>query len=300
MVVPVLAALAVAGCGASTSSSTQSSSSASSTGKTAAKSSPAVSLAHAADVSASAAGFTMTMAMDESLGAEGHLTMTGAGSFSTAQRAGEMSLAMKVPGTSLPVGNLKMKMILLGDQFYMQLPSSLSAVVPGGKTWMAMSFRDLGNASKLPGLGSLLNSEGSFSDPGQYLNYLRATAANGIQDLGTETVDGVQTTHYRAQIDLAHLTSAVPASERAAAAKLVAEVEHKVHLGMFPMDAWIDSSNRVRRIEFDESMSTPVSGKTQSVSLTMTENFTSYGPQPVPSAPPADQTMDLATLLHGA
>ncbi len=289
LTVPVIAALVVAGCGGSSGSPKSASSS----------KSPRVSLARAADVSAAESGYTMTMSMHESLGSEGNLTASGSGSFSTAQKSGTMTLEMKVPSTSLPLGNLQMKMILRGENFYMKLPSSLSSLMPGGKAWMALNFGELGKAASLPGLGSLINSEGSLSDPGQYLNYLKATSASGIQNLGTETIDGVQTTHFRAELDLAHLASAVPASERAAAAQLAAQLEKRAHLGTAPIDAWIDSSNRVRRIALNESMTITVSGKSQPVTLALTEDFTSYGPQPVPSPPPADQTIDLTTLLHG-
>jgi hypothetical protein len=252
-------------------------------------------------VSAAEPGYRMTLAMDETLGSSGKLTATGSGSFSTANRAGTMSLDMTIPGSAAALGTIAMEVVIKGDNFYMKLPSTLGGLLPEGKAWMVLNLEQLGSAASLPGLGSLVKSEGSLSDPGQYLSYLEATSANGVKDLGTEAVDGVQTTHYRAELDLARLPDVVPAADRASTSQLVAGLEQRTHISESPIDTWIDSSDRVRRIELDYSMRIPVKtgAAPQPVSLSLTEDFTSYGPQPVPAAPPAEETMNLSSLLHG-
>ena len=65
-----------------------------------------------------------------------------------------------------------------------------------------------------------------------------------------------------------------------------------------PVDAWIDSAHLVRRIALNFSEQVPSSS--QQVNLAMQVNFISYGPQPSPAIPPASQTTNLLTLLHGA
>jgi hypothetical protein len=228
------------------------------------------------------------------------MTATGSGSFSTTDKSGTLALNMTVPGTGAALGPLALQLIIKGQSFYMKLPSSLSSIIPGGKQWMAINLSQLGKVSNLPGLGSLVQSEGSMSDPGQYLSYLRATSASGIKDVGSATIDGVKTTHYQAELDLNRLPAVVPAADRAATVQLVAKLKKTTHVSYSPIDAWIDSDNRVRRIALNYAMTVPVqTGQAaQRVTLNLTEDFMDYGPQPVPAAPPAGQTEQLTSLLH--
>jgi hypothetical protein len=287
-VAPLVAALVIAGCGSSGSSTGSKHASAGAT------------IARAAFVSSGEPGYQMKLAMTENLGTAGQMTATGTGSFSTTDKSGTMSLNMTVPGTGAALGPLAMQLVIKGQNFYMKLPPSLSSIVPGGKQWMALNLGQLGKASNLPGLGSLVQSEGSMSNPGQYISYLRAASATGVKNLGTETVDGVKTTHYRADLDLNRLAAVVPAADRAATEQLVAKLKTTTHVSYSPIDAWIDSDNRVRRIALTYAMTVPVeTGQAaQRVTLNLTEDFTSYGPQPVPAAPPAGQTEQLTSLLH--
>ena len=99
-------------------------------------------------------------------------------------------------------------MVLDGNTVYVKMPAELAG--PGSRR-EAMAV-DEPRADEegfwIPGDGSLFNSSSNFSDPGQYLDFLRATADGSVQDLGQETVDGVQTTHYQADVDLAKLPDA--------------------------------------------------------------------------------------------
>lgn len=292
---PVIAALLLAACGGSSSAASKQESAAGE------PESAAATIARAADVSSAEAGYRMSIAMTEALGSSGTLTATGAGSFSASPRAGSMSLDMTIPGAGAALGALNMQMVFKGDTFFMKLPSTLTSLIPGGKQWLMFTLSQIGSAGHIPGFGALVKSEGSLSDPGQYLSYLRATSRRGIQDLGPATINGVKTTRYRAQLDLAKLASTVPAADRSAAGQLANELEQNEHVSETPIDAWIDASHRVRRIELSYSLRIPVKtgGAPEHVSLALTENFTSYGPQPVPAAPAADQTTDLSSLLSG-
>ena len=219
VLVPVLAAVAIGGCGSAGSSGGSSHASAEAT------------IARAASVSSAEPGYRMTLALTENLGSQGQLTASGSGSFSTASKSGSLSLKMKLPGTTMSaLGSLAVQMIITNGSYYMKLPSSLSTLIPGGKQWMTINIDQLGKASSMPGLGSLVESEGSISDPGQYLSYLRATSASGLEDLGSATVDGVSTTHYAADLDLNRLPAVVPAADRAATDQLVAKLKRATHV----------------------------------------------------------------------
>jgi hypothetical protein len=279
----VLAAgLLAAGCGSSSSSSGSAQV-------------PTVSLTRAADVSSAAAGYKVALTLHETIPNAGAIVASGTGSFSLNPHQGSMALQMTLPpGAGL--STLKMQMVLDKGNIYMKFPPALASKLPGGKPWVYINLAQAGKAAGLSGLGSLLNSSSSFSNPGQYLNFLRATTNGSVKDLGQATVNGVSTTHYHAKVDLTKLPQAVPASQRKAIQQLMNSLRGKATLSEIPMDVWIDASHLVRRVQ--STFTETVGG--QSVSIAMTENFLSYGAQPAPAVPPASQTENLLSLLHNA
>jgi hypothetical protein len=196
-------------------------------------------------------------------------------------------------GSTLPI-----KMVLVPGTFYMKLPSQLAAKIPGGKPWWKIDLAQLGKVAGLPGFSSLLNGS-STNEPAQYLYMLRAASDGSVQNLGKQTIDGVPTTHYRAQVDMAKVPKVAPPKERAALQQLLAALRKRGAgtPSTIPMDAWIDSHNLIRQIAMNYSQS--ISG--QAVSVNMKMNFVQYGPQPAPQIPAPDQTVDLIKLLqqHG-
>jgi hypothetical protein len=280
--VGALAILALGGCGASSSQPT---------GQT-------ISLTRAAYVSGSAKGSRVLMTMQETIPGVGQVNMTGNGSFSTTPRAGSMAMRMSLPSAAAAqagLGTLRMQMVIVPGTLYMKLPPQITSKIPGGKPWWKIDLAKVGKLAGVPGLSTLMSGTSSLNDPGQYLDFLRATSSGSVENLGSATVNGVQTTHYRAKIDLAKLPNAVQPSARPAVEQLVATLRKK---GMtpqgFPVDAWIDSSNLIRRIEM--AYSQPVSAG-QAVNVSMKVDYVDYGSQPRPVVPASGQTVDLLALL---
>jgi hypothetical protein len=150
-----------------------------------------------------------------------------------------------------------LRTILHWNGFYAET-NAAGTVSPGVAAWQtfkdklqALALAPLGAAGRMvgrfPGLGSLINNSSSISNPGQYLDYLRATASGSVQDLGPATASGVRTTHYHAIVDLAKVPAAVPGSERAAAQQLVAALRSHGASTRAPVDVWIDSAHLIRR-----------------------------------------------------
>jgi len=75
----------------------------------------------------------------------------------------------------------------------------LASHLPGGKHWIELDLSKLGKAAGID-LGKLLS--GSQFQPGDLLGMLKAEGAK-ISKLGSATVDGAATTHYRVTIDMA-------------------------------------------------------------------------------------------------
>ncbi len=295
-VVPVVAALVIAGCGSSH---------------------PSVAANHkrivrAAYVSSTASGYQVRLSLSETLGSTGQVTATGTGSFAPATNVGSMTMSMSLPGSAGALGPIDVKAVILGTTYYIGLPSQLATLL-GGKSWVSFSIADIAKLAGLPGLGSMVSSAQSLGNPGEYLSFMKAVSSTGLKDLGSAKVDGTPTTHYAAQLDFTRLPNVMPANERAAAELFVKALESKTNLTAIPIDVWIDSQNRIRRIVMNYSVAVPTSTGTtttttttgtstttagQTASVSVTEDFTSYGPQATPSAPPSSQTLSIASLLH--
>lgn len=301
--VGALGALAIAiftvGCGSSSPAAPKTSAS---------RASAAVSLKRAAYVSTAAAGYKATLMLRVGVKHGPHhftLGVTVSGSFSPAARQGDMTMAMDMPTTSMPLpGSLPgavgigahrmvMQMVLDGNTVYVKMPTGmLPTQLPNGKPWLSMDLKQMAGAS---GYGSLFGNQ-SYGNPGQYLDFLRAASGGSVKDLGQETVDGVQTTHYQAQVDLAKLPDSVRAVERHAIAPLIAMLQSKGLSTQLPVDVWIDSSHHIRRlhITYDASLSGT------SVAFELTGNISDYGPQPAPTIPSPSETTNLTSLMHGS
>jgi hypothetical protein len=210
----LLAALAVAGC---------------SGGETVALE----SVAHAADRTQSSGSSRMTMEI--TIGVDGkRMKVVADGAFDYKRARGWMEMDLG------PLGALtdgapppRMTMLIEGDTIWMRVPPGMSAQT-GGKPWARVSAG--GN-----GLGMGVQNP----DPSQLLDSLRGLT-DSLEKRGRTNVRGVDTTHYRAHLDLQKAMAAARARERE---------EAQAMLQMFggirevPIDLYIDDADRVRRME---------------------------------------------------
>jgi hypothetical protein len=201
--------------------------------------------------------------------------------------AASMSLTMdysQLPQAARALGTrtLQMAMILDRRDLYVKMPQALVDEVPSlaGKPSVKVN---LSNARGLPGLSSLGNGP-TAGDPAQMLQELRAHA-DRVTALGPQLLDGVSTTHYRADFNSERLPSKLPSSERSA-----------LQGQEIPVDAWIDSHHLVRRMV----MSLAAGGVNGSpLEETISIDIGHYGPQPRPLPPPADQVTDASSMRAG-
>ena len=92
---------------------------------------------------------------------------------------------------------------------YYHLPAGL-ALVAGGKNWVKVDLQTLGEATGT-NLGAL--AQGNLADPGRYLEWLKASGED-VEEVGSESVRGVETEHYRATIDLDKVAEIAPPEAR--------------------------------------------------------------------------------------
>jgi hypothetical protein len=187
---------------------------------------------------------------------------------------------------------LHMSMVFEGLDLYMKLPPSLAAQIPGGKPWLKLNLQEAGKQAGID-LSQLLQSGNMSQDPTQMLDYLRA-ASGEVTKVGNEQVRGVDTTHYRATVDLKKVPDAAPSGQRAALRKQIDQLIALTGTRTIPTEVWIDGDNLVRRVKlsyvFDQNG--------ERGSTTVLEELYDFGAQVNVSPPTADEVVDITQLLQ--
>jgi hypothetical protein len=239
ILVLVLVPLVAAACGGSS--------------KSKAKASPAADGGSAIDAVSAAAKKTAAAGTERlSVAATGtaggqNLALTGTGAFDSRHRVGTLSVDFSDAGISTAIDA-----VLSGTDMYLKSPL-FALTLPAGKSWLKL---DLSKAAAANGLSldTLL-----ARDPAKTLASLqslrRATA------VGSEIVDGVATTHYRAVT----ATGSKPGS----------------------YDVWIGGDGYVHRLRSRIASGT---GAT-SAAVTLTVDLSDFGTKLKVAVPPASQTV---------
>jgi hypothetical protein len=242
-------------------------------------------VAAAATKSQKAGGFSATTSVTVSVDGR-RFTMTGYGHFGDDEGEIELDMSDLLGQAGMPSGtDSTIKAIYVtedGDPvMYMKL-GFLSAMMPGAKSWVRV---DLAKAGKAAGIDFNQLLGGANQSPSDSLALLRSSGE--FSEVGTETEDGVETTHYEGTVDL----------QKAAAARGVGAeaLQHLLDLGapaQYPADVWIDKDGYVRQYKTHYGMTT--GGKSMSVSMTM--GMSDYGTPVEVSAPPSDEVFDATDL----
>jgi hypothetical protein len=159
-------------------------------------------------------------------------------------------------------------------------------VLPGGKTWIKADVEDA--MTSLGASGSAKDLFGASSQsPAETLKLLGKLGS--VTEVGTETLDGAQTTHYRATVDIAEALESAGAPPEAAAAVRASGLATKV-----PVDVWIGvDDGYVHRVTV--SYGATVQG--QSVSGEMTMTMSDWGTDVSIDVPSDDEVFDATALL---
>jgi hypothetical protein len=160
---------------------------------------------------------------------------------------------------------------------------ALGGKLPEGKRWVSIDLDALQSQAG-GGVGSLIDQTRN-SGPTQGLEYLQGLSGD-VTKVGDDTVAGEHATHYRASIDYAKVAAELPNTSADVAEKLA-------KLGTVPADVWIDDQDRVVKMHFSIDGSALGTGA-GSTDLTMV--ITDFGVPVDVQAPPADETVDLASL----
>ena len=177
---------------------------------------------------------------------------------------------------------------LIATNAYVKLPPQLAAVQPQlrGKSWLHEQLP--ANTTSL-GFGS---SGSDASDPTSVLR-LVSMVSNSVTKVGTETVRGTQTTHYRAIVDFGKA-----AAKRGLPAAQIQALETALGTTTFPVDLWIDGHGVARRMQFHFPLpkATTASAAGKSGQITETLDLYDFGIPVSVQPPPASQVANLGAL----
>jgi hypothetical protein len=214
------------------------------------------------------------------------LSFTGAGYQDLRHRAGAytLDLSQMAQASGAEPGKLKMQTVYLHDWMYIRSPL-FEGKLPGGKPWMAI---DLRRSLKSKGIDPAALTQ--QQNPTDYLRYLRATSGD-VTRVGQERVRGVQTTHYKATVDLRR----TPKLDRRSAERLV-------QLGgsaTIPTEVWVDRHHLVRRMRLQMAVKMPANAGAaagQQAKVDETVELYNFGPKQRVVAPPRDEVFDATGL----
>jgi hypothetical protein len=246
-------------------------------------------VAQAAEASERAPGFKVLVS-DELTPPNSSQTTTGSGTGVVGQHGhrGSMSIKVNAEGHSSTAEEQYTSLAL-----YMHLSSaSQSSSVTHGKPWVKFDFRRLGAALGIN--DSALVTPGASSNPSELLSYLKATSGQ-VTRVGTERVQGVPMTHYRATIDYNQIVARTAPAQRSAASESVTALERLTGSSSQPIDVWIDGRHRVRREEYIESECLPSASGATKIHLKI--EFFDFGVQAIPPLPRSREVADVTSYV---
>ena len=218
------------------------------------------------------------------------LHMNGIGSADFEHRAASMNFDVGdlLRGSGLPTSaGETWTIVTQGLVVYMHAPA-LARQLPGGKEWLKLDVQALAKSQNVD-LGQFRQL--TQNDPTQMLAYLRAVSGK-VEQVGTEDVRGVETTHYRAKVDLDKVAEQAPANLRRTFRASIESLKKGLGTDTIPVDVWVDEDNLVRRL----AEHLPVAGGGK---IDFSVDFYDFGTPVSIKPPPASQTLDLGKVLGG-
>lgn len=208
---------------------------------------------------------------------QGDINTSGEG-VSTADGASQVTLTIEGAGAQVPgqEGPLEIETIFVDGVIYQRIPGFAEQLGTDAE-WFSIDAE-----AQIPGIAELIEQAES-ADPTQSFDLLQQVA--DVEEVGTEEINGVSTTHYRAQARLGDLLEQGGIDPNTLGAS--ADVDQQV-----PIDVWLDDEGRVRQLTQDVEV--------EGIATTTTIEILEYGVDAEISPPPADNTADLAELIEQA
>ncbi|MFF6915718.1 DUF1396 domain-containing protein [Streptomyces sp. NPDC012466] len=155
-----------------------------------------------------------------------------------------------------------------------------------GKRWLKFDLSGSDAAKDLDKMGSTSQAE---QNPAAESTFL--TGAKDVKEVGSEQVDGVETTHYTGTVTLADLRASLKddkAETRKQREKSIKQYE-KLGVDKFTMDMWVDGEDHTKQFR--------MKGQADKGPMDMTITFLDYNKPVTVTAPPAKDVADLSEMF---
>jgi hypothetical protein len=196
----------------------------------------------------------------------------------------EMAMSMKVSVPGMGAGT-HAEVRLIGKAMYVNAGEE-AAKEMDGRTWIRFDTSGTEAGKQLDQLGAASQAEQNPAIQTTFLN-----SADDVKKVGTETVDGVRTTHYQGTVTLDTLEKSLKKEGRLTEEQRRKSIEsyRKMGIDELTMDMWTDGDDRAKRFR--------MRGDADEGPLNLTATFLDYNKPVKVTAPPAAETMDLAEML---
>jgi hypothetical protein len=163
----------------------------------------------------------------------------------------------------------KVEIRLVDETAYIRvgdLIGGIGSALLGGKEWISMDLSALGGDSP------------AGANPANLLAMLRGIA--DVEEVGTESIRGNQTTHYTGRINMSKAIGAAPSADKNQVSSVFENLSNE-----FPVDVWVDEQGRTVKL------STNGGGSESNFSFSL--EFFDFGAELDISAPPSSDVGSL-------
>ncbi|MBD0839073.1 DUF1396 domain-containing protein [Streptomyces sp. TRM68416] len=195
----------------------------------------------------------------------------------------EVAMSMKMTAPDRADGSMEIRFV---DKAMYLGGNAEMAKEMDGKSWMKFDLSVLGDEA----LGGSPGAGQAEQNPAAESTFL--TGADDVKKVGTEEVDGVETTHYRGTLTLDALRDSFKDEDKATREKREKSVERYEAMGIdkLTMDMWIDGDDHTKQFR--------MKGDADKGPLDMTITFLDLNQPVTVEAPPAKDTVDLAEMMQ--
>jgi hypothetical protein len=211
------------------------------------------------------------------------LTLSGRGAMNG--ETNRAALRFSMTGTNLAgTEGMTFDEVIDGGDLYMRSPV-LGQLFGDPSRWLLLRSEVFGDLLQANASGA-----GMSGSPTQQLDALK-DASYEVQEVGRQQVNGVQTTHYSALLDIGKLTDQMKSEVSGEFGDAIERSMEQVMSAT--VDVWIDGDGLLRRETSNTSMGSQGT-------FAMTIDFSDYGARPDIQVPPPSQVFDATSLMQRA
>lgn len=228
---------------------------------------------------------TSRVALDVALPVPPRAHVRGQGVFDHRARRGRFVVDLSALG--LPAGSGRAQVLLADDVVFLALPPQSPGAAP--TPWLKVDAAAVARRSGVD-VGGL--RELGDNDPTTALNFLRGVSEE-VDEVGEERLRGVETTRYRAVVDLTEAARETPEGLDAGIARFM----ERLGTSALPVDVWVDREGRLRKLRYRVDLSATGRAEGGSGVIVTTLELYGFGVRVDVREPPADEVTDLSRLL---